>query len=74
MALPFAAPPGVPADRVSLLRDAFMKAHGDAGFLAEAKKLKLDVSPIDGEAVETLIKRMAKTPPKVIERFKAIMN
>ena len=74
MALPFAAPPGVPADRIAILRQAFMKAHADAEFLAEAKKLALDVSPIDGEAVEALIRRMAATPPNVIERFKSIMN
>lgn len=74
MALPFAAPPGVPAERIKLLRDAFMKAHADNEFLAEADKLKLDVSPIDGAAVDTLIRRMAATPPAVIARFKSIMN
>jgi tripartite-type tricarboxylate transporter receptor subunit TctC len=74
MALPFAAPPAVPADRIALLRQAFMKAHADPDFLAEAKKLALDVSPIDGEAVQNLIRRMASTPPTVIERFKSIMN
>ena len=74
MALPFAAPPGVPVDRVKLLREAFMKTHRNTEFLAEAEKLKLDVSPIDGEAVETLIRRMASTPPAVITRFKYIMN
>ena len=74
MARPFAAPPAVPADRVKILREAFMKAHKDAEFLAESEKLKLDVSPIDGEAVQDLIKRMASTPPAVIERFKQIMN
>lgn len=74
MALPFAAPPEVPADRVAALRKAFIDSHKDADFLAEAKKLKLDVSPIDGDAVEALIRRMAKTPPKVIERFKAVLK
>ena len=74
MALPFAAPPGVPIDRVKLLREAFMKSHKDKEFLAEAAKLKLDVSPIDGEAVEALIRRMASTPPAVIKRFKSVMN
>ncbi len=74
MALPFAAPPGVPADRLKLLRQAFMKTHKDTEFLADSQKLNLDVSPIDGEAVQDLIKRMASTPPSVIERFKQIMN
>ncbi|MDO9441464.1 MAG: tripartite tricarboxylate transporter substrate-binding protein [Beijerinckiaceae bacterium] len=74
MALPFAAPPGVPADRVALLRTAFMQLHLDPDYLAEAKKLDLDVSPLDGEAVQALIQRMTQTPKPVIERFKAIMN
>ncbi|MBX9760519.1 MAG: hypothetical protein K2Y29_17200 [Beijerinckiaceae bacterium] len=74
MALPFAAPPGVPADRVAILRAAFMQAHKDKEFLADAAKLDLDVSPIDGESVQALIRRMSATPPAVIERFKSIMN
>ena len=37
MARPFAAPPGVPAERVSALRKAFMDMTKDPGFLAAAK-------------------------------------
>jgi tripartite-type tricarboxylate transporter receptor subunit TctC len=39
IARPFAAPPGVPADRVRALRDAFAATMKDPDFLAEAKKL-----------------------------------
>ena len=70
MALPFAAPPGVPAERVTLLRKAFMDLHTDADYLAEAKKLDLDISPLDGESVQKLIERMAQTPRDIIERLK----
>jgi len=74
MALPFAAPPGVPADRIAVLRAAFVEAHKDKDFLVEAAKLELDVSPVDGETVQIQIRRMASTLPNVIERFKSIMN
>jgi tripartite-type tricarboxylate transporter receptor subunit TctC len=74
MALPFAAPPGVAADRVAILRKAFMDLHRDPDYLVEARKLDLDVSPLDGQSVQDLIKRMAATPREVIERFKVIMS
>lgn len=74
MALPFAVPPGVPAERVALLRKAFMELHLDTNYIAEAVKLDLDVSPIDGEAVQALIIRMSTTTPEVIERFKLIFS
>lgn len=72
MALPFIAPPGVPADRAKALKDTFMKVHKDPGFLADAERLKLDVSPIDGEAVEKLVHEMAATPAPVLDRFKTV--
>ena len=46
MARPFAAPPGMPADRAKALQDAFVAAHRDPQFLAEADKLGLDISPV----------------------------
>ena len=38
----FAAPPGTPADRVAILREAFAKVIKDPKFLAEGKKAKID--------------------------------
>jgi tripartite-type tricarboxylate transporter receptor subunit TctC len=37
MAIPFAAPPGVPADRANALQDAFMKMTSDPDYLADAE-------------------------------------
>ena len=45
MGRPFAAPPGVPADRKQALRRAFDATLKDPAFLAEAEKLKLEVNP-----------------------------
>jgi tripartite-type tricarboxylate transporter receptor subunit TctC len=74
MALPFLAPPGVPPDRARALQDAFMKANTDPGFKADAEKLELDVSPIDGAKVAKLVATAMHTSPAVIERFKEISD
>lgn len=72
MALPFIAPPGIPPERAQELRSAFEKSYNDKAFVAEAAKLELDVSPIDGPAVAKLVKDMATVSPAVLERFKTV--
>lgn len=72
MALPLVAPPGLPAERAAALRSGFMAMTKDPAFIAEARKLNLDLSPIDGEAVRKLIAQMAETPAEVVAQFKAI--
>jgi hypothetical protein len=49
MGRPFAAPPGVPKDRVDALRKAFMETMADKAFLAEAEKAKLEMTPASGD-------------------------
>jgi ABC-type phosphate/phosphonate transport system substrate-binding protein len=73
MALPLVAPPDLPADRAQALQTAFMAMTKDPAFLDDARKLSLDVSPIDGEAVRKLVEAMEKTPKDVIARFNAIV-
>lgn len=72
MSLPFAAPPGLPPERAKALRTAFAEMYKDETFVAEAKKLGFDVSPIDGDAVMKMIARSAATPRDVIDRYNAI--
>jgi tripartite-type tricarboxylate transporter receptor subunit TctC len=66
MALPFVAPPGLPQDRATALRTAFMTMCRDPAFLDDARKAKLDISPIDGDAIRTLLAKAAATPRDVI--------
>jgi tripartite-type tricarboxylate transporter receptor subunit TctC len=73
MALPLVAPPGLPAERAKALQSAFMAMTKDPAFLEDAKKLSLDVSPIDGDAVVKLIKDLADTPKEVIAQFNEIV-
>ncbi len=72
MALPFLAPPGLPADRAAALRAAFMAMCKDQAFLDEAGKAKLDISPIDGDAVRALLAKSAATPKDVIAQYNEV--
>jgi tripartite-type tricarboxylate transporter receptor subunit TctC len=72
MALPFAAPPGLPPDRAKALQAAFMAMCRDNAFVEEAETLGIDMSPIDGAAILTLLARTAATPRDVIARYNAI--
>lgn len=72
MSLPFVAPPGVPADRVKALQEAFMAMCRDKDVLEEAAKLGIEMSPIDSAEILRLVGRMAATPKEVIARYNAL--
>ena len=72
MALPFLAPAGIPEERAAALKSAFMAMVKDREFLADAERSKLDITPIDGDAVRTILTKMAATPRAVIERYNRI--
>lgn len=71
---PFVAPPEVPADRVKILRGAFTQAVNSAEYLEEAKKMRLDTSPMTGEDVQKLVDSIYATPPEVVKSVRAIMS
>ena len=52
---PFSGPPGIPADRLKQLRDAFSKTMKDPAFLKEAKEAKLIIEPVTGPEIEQFI-------------------
>jgi tripartite-type tricarboxylate transporter receptor subunit TctC len=74
ISLPFAAPPGVPADRAATLQSAFTAMCKDNAVLAEADKLGIEMSPIDGATVVKSIGRAAATPRDVIARYNALVG
>lgn len=71
---PFALPPGVPADRVAIMRKAFMDTMNDPEFKADLLRQSLEYTPKDGKAIADLISDMAKTPPAVIKRYKELVS
>jgi tripartite-type tricarboxylate transporter receptor subunit TctC len=66
--------PGTPADRVKILRDAFLKTLSDPEAVAEAKKSRMDIDPTSGEELESLVKEIFDAPPEVAERVKKILG
>jgi tripartite-type tricarboxylate transporter receptor subunit TctC len=67
MGKPFATSPGVPADRVALLRAAFGAMMKDTAFLADAEKLHVPIDPISGEDVQKLIADVRGAPKSVTD-------
>ncbi len=74
MGRPFAAPPGIPADRRQALRRAFDATMKDPAFLAEAEKLKMEVSPVTGEELDKLIADLYATPQDVVEETRVALK
>jgi tripartite-type tricarboxylate transporter receptor subunit TctC len=73
MARPFAAPPGLPADRAKALQAAFLAAHRDPGFLAEAAKLGLDISPLGADDMARGIEQLARSSPATFDYMKKLL-
>ncbi len=69
---PFVAPPGLSPERAEVLKKAFMAAHKDPQYLAEAEKLKIGISPIDGVEVLALIDKLAAAPTDVLDKVRAL--
>jgi tripartite-type tricarboxylate transporter receptor subunit TctC len=68
MGRPFMAPPGVPADRIALLRKAFMETMKDKEFLTEAEKGQLEITPVSGEELQALVAKAYATDPAIAKK------
>jgi tripartite-type tricarboxylate transporter receptor subunit TctC len=68
MGRPFFSTPDVPADRATALRKAFLDTLSDPEFLAEAEKLKLEITPVPGERVQNIVRDLYATPRAVVDK------
>jgi tripartite-type tricarboxylate transporter receptor subunit TctC len=71
---PLVFPPGVPADRVKIIRDAFNKTINDPALLAEAKRRRLDIDPATGEQLQALAKEVMTATPDIVEKVKTLIG
>ncbi len=69
---PMIATPGIPAERIKILREAYLKAFKEPEVVEEARKAKLDLSALAGEEVETQIREVMNQPREVIERVRKL--
>jgi tripartite-type tricarboxylate transporter receptor subunit TctC len=67
---PYMMPPGVPEDRIALLRKAFLDTLRDPELLSEAQRIGLDVDPISGEELQALAEKIYATPANIVEQAK----
>lgn len=68
MGRPYIAPPGVPADRVKVLRDAFAATMKDPEFLIDAKKFDFEINPTTGDELTAIVQRIYATPKAIVQR------
>ena len=71
---PYVMTPDAPADRVALIREAFNKTVEDPAFLAEAKKVRIDVEPATGEEVQKLVTKMYSMSAAKLAKLKQVIN
>jgi tripartite-type tricarboxylate transporter receptor subunit TctC len=65
---PMMAPPGVPAERVEVLRRAFDATMRDPAFLKEAESMGFEVAPQTGEAIAALVAAALATPKDIVKQ------
>jgi tripartite-type tricarboxylate transporter receptor subunit TctC len=66
----FFTTPGVPPDRLEALRRAFDATMQDKEFLADVEKTKLSVSPLKGEELQQMVKKVSNVPPALLEKVR----
>jgi tripartite-type tricarboxylate transporter receptor subunit TctC len=71
---PMVVGPGVPPDRVKILREAYAKAMRDPGLIEEAKKGQMDMEHTPGEELQNLMKEFMNQPADVVERVKKVLT
>ncbi len=65
---PFAAPPGIPADRKAALIKAFDETMKDPALLTEAEREKIDIAPMNCPEVDKLLAELYAIPPDIIDK------
>jgi tripartite-type tricarboxylate transporter receptor subunit TctC len=71
---PMLGTPGIPPDRVKILRDAFNATMKDPEFLADLDKRQFDLDPVPGEELEKIVKEALNQTPETIARMKKLLG
>ncbi len=72
-ARPYTVPPGLPQDRLQLLQKAFMETLRDPDLLAEAKKSRLDIDPVDGPTMAKLMSGLYDLSPALKSKLTKLL-
>lgn len=74
MGRPMFGPPGMAAERLKTLRDAYDKTMSDEALIAEAKRRKYEFDPVGGEELQALSKELTSQPPEVVGQLKKVLS
>ncbi len=71
---PVMAPPGVPKDRIEILRKAYAATYRDPKYLAEAKKARVLVGPISAATLTRIIEETYATPEAIKVKLRSYLK
>jgi tripartite-type tricarboxylate transporter receptor subunit TctC len=71
---PFLAPPELPPQRLTMLRDAFNATMADPAFAEDVHKQKLDLDPRTGEQLAALATSIYATPKEIVDKVASLIN
>ncbi len=66
------SPPGEPVERVADLRAAFTATMKDPEFLADVKNIGLDLKPLSGAELQTIVEKTGDVDPAIVAKAKAL--
>jgi tripartite-type tricarboxylate transporter receptor subunit TctC len=70
----FLTPPGVPEDRLRVLRTAFDQAMGSPELIADAAKRQLELGPKSGAELDTLFQKYGIPTPEIVTTVSRVMG
>ena len=70
----YIAPPVIAPEALGVLRAGCDATMGDAQYLADAKKMRIDISPLPGTKVRKIVQKLYAAPGEVIERARAAIR
>ncbi len=68
------APPGLPADRLRMLREAFDRMLVDEDFVAEVRKARLEFNPLSGVKLQAIAAATVGASRETIDRTRALLG
>jgi tripartite-type tricarboxylate transporter receptor subunit TctC len=69
----YALPPGIPKERLTILRDAFMATMKDKDFAAEIAKASLELNPLSGAEVENIARKLYQVDANLTGKLREIL-
>jgi tripartite-type tricarboxylate transporter receptor subunit TctC len=69
---PWLLPPGTPKELVEILRKAFQETLRDTEFVAEAQKMRMDISPVTGDELKQAMLRVFNLDPVLLAKLRDV--